>query len=225
MVCSGVLGFILLFLLHPALGIGNLQNIINKLHQRYGVNNQYALGINVPDTYCNVVADPDQNFLSQDNDAQKVKNAMNGPNRIYKGHELIGARPKPIGNTGNNFHSEYLLLISSNEFHQSLMQTLLNNLSTGCAVFFTLNSPCVRTCSTPNGPYSIIPALNMFNNHNGPKAFVFREIWHHDVGTTNWKDNILEVNQRIPLYRCTANGCVRCVNNNVINDTCYKKTV
>ncbi|XP_026799337.3 uncharacterized protein LOC113544627 [Pangasianodon hypophthalmus] len=226
MVCSGALGFFLLFLLHPALGVKNLQNIINHLHNKYGVNNQYALGINVPVRFCDQHAALDQNFLPNDNDAQKVKDDMAVADRIYKGKQLIGARPKQIPGTQNNYHSEYLLLIHSMSKTLSrfdpLMQTLLNSDPNGCTVFFTLNSPCVKTCSTPNGRYSIIPALSMFQNRKGPKAFVFRQVWEQDVGKPAWEENIRNINNIIPVYRCEANECIPCVDKNQVKQKCVR---
>ncbi|XP_047676663.1 uncharacterized protein LOC113637919 [Tachysurus fulvidraco] len=218
-VCFGALGFVLLFLLSTASGaeVTNLKNIIDHLQNTYGVNGQYALGINVLNKYCTSDGQLDQNFLSQDG-ANKVQEDMNSEEHIYKGKDLVGALPKPFGDQGFNIHSEYLLLRGSDP---SPMQNLLHERKNRCTVFFTLNSPCVETCSTPNGPHSIISALNMFNSHKGPKAFVFRQIWHHDVGKTKWKQNILEIEKRIPVYLCENDGeCVRCVTNKGVNAKC-----
>ncbi|XP_060744120.1 uncharacterized protein LOC132857983 [Tachysurus vachellii] len=217
-VCFGALGFVLLFLLSTASGaeVTNLGNIINHLQNTYGVNGQYALGINVLDTYCTSDDQLDQNFLSQD-EAGQVHDGMNSEERIYNGEELVGAKPKPFGDKGYNIHSEYLLLRGSDP---SPMQNLLNKRKNGCTVFFTLNSPCVNTCSTPDGPHSIISALDMFKNHDGPKAFVFNRIWHHDRGSPLWENNILKIEERIPVYRCNNSGCVRCVTNKVVNTLC-----
>ncbi|KAK2831100.1 hypothetical protein Q7C36_016186 [Tachysurus vachellii] len=217
-VCFGALGFVLLFLLSTASGaeVKNLKNLIDHLQNTYGVNGQYALGINVLDTYCTSDDQLDQNFLSQDK-AGQVHDGMNSEERIYNGEELVGAKPKPFGDKGFKKHSEYLLLRDSDP---SPMQKLLNKRKNGCTVFFTLNSPCVDTCSTPTGPHSIISALNMFKNHKGPKAFVFKHIWHHDEGKTKWKNNILQIEKRIPVYRCDNSGCVHCVTNKVVNTRC-----
>ncbi|XP_047676660.1 uncharacterized protein LOC113637916 isoform X4 [Tachysurus fulvidraco] len=216
-VCFGALGFVLLFLLSTAgAEVTNLRNIIDHLKNTYGVNGQYALGINVLDTYCTSDGQLDQNFLSQD-EARHVHDGMNSEEHIYNGVDLVGARPRPFGDQGFNIHSEFLLLRETNP---SPMQNLLNKRKNGCTVFFTLNSPCVNTCSTPTGPHSIIEALDMFNSHNGPKAFVFNQIWHHDEGKTKWSDNILQIEKRIPVYRCNNSGCVRCVTNDVVNTWC-----
>ncbi|XP_058269881.1 uncharacterized protein LOC131368058 [Hemibagrus wyckioides] len=216
-VCCRALRFVLLFLLSPAFGaeVQNLKKISDHLQKTYGFSGQYALGINVPDKYCAQGASLN-NFLSQDPE-NEVKNNMKSSECIYIGNELVGATPKPFGNRGNNIHSEYLLLRNSDP---SPMQNLLNKQKEGCTVFYTKNSPCVKTCSTPNGNHSIIPALEMFTRHNGPKAFVFSQIWKYDVGKKEWEENILEIDTRIPVYHCNNSGCVHCVTNNGVIARC-----
>ncbi|KAG7322137.1 hypothetical protein KOW79_014995 [Hemibagrus wyckioides] len=219
-VYCGALGLVLLFLPSPAFGaeVQNLKNITDHLNKSYGIDGQYALGINVLAKYCAQGASLDQNFLSGD-EANKVKSDMNSEECIYIGNELVGARPKRK-NSKRNIHSESLLLRIPVAENPSPMQDLLNRRKDGCTVFYTFNSPCVQTCSTPNGNHSIIPALDMFKTHTGPKAFVFSEIWKHDVGKNQWEQNILEINNRIPLYRCDNAGCVRCVENNRVDSWC-----
>uniref|UniRef100_A0AAR2JKI3 Uncharacterized protein n=1 Tax=Pygocentrus nattereri TaxID=42514 RepID=A0AAR2JKI3_PYGNA len=187
--------------------------------------NQFAVAINVPAEKCSAGVTPDQNFLPDDG-ARKVIDAMDGTAKVYKGQRLIGAKPKPISNNPNiNYHSEYLLLIQSNPPATSpddpLMMQLLNTNPDGCVVFYTYNSPCVKTCSTPNKRYSIIPALDMFTDHKGPKAFVFGQVWKHDVNKAQWETNMRAVNGKVPLYRCNNAGCTLCVDNNDKINTQY----
>ncbi|KAL7849467.1 hypothetical protein SRHO_G00210900 [Serrasalmus rhombeus] len=220
MVCSGVLvRLFLLSLLSPAVWtmVENLHQVVSFLDKTYGDSkHQFALAINVPRQKCSKGVVPDQNFLL-DNDIRKVKAAMDDrKSRVYKGQQLIGAKPKPIPNNPKiNYHSEYLLLFKSNPPATSpddpLMQKLLNKDPDGCVVFYTYNSPCVNTCSTPNKRYSIIPALDMFKDHRGPKAFVFTQVWKYDENSSQWKGNIRSVSKRVPLYRCDNTGCYRCV--------------
>ncbi|KAL6471944.1 hypothetical protein MHYP_G00205940 [Metynnis hypsauchen] len=229
MVCCGVLlGLVLFSLLSPAAcaEIGNLKEIINFLQTNYGAGgSQFAVAINVPAEKCSAGVKPDQNFLPDD-DAQKAIDAMDGTAKVYKGQRLIGAKPKPIPNKQDvNYHSEYLLLIKSNPPATSpddpLMKKLLRKDGNGCVVFYTYNSPCVNTCSTPNKRYSIIPALDMFRDHKGPKAFVFGQVWKYDVNKAQWEANMKEVNAKVPLYRCNNAGCALCVDNNdQINARC-----
>ncbi|KAI4874028.1 hypothetical protein NFI96_005710 [Prochilodus magdalenae] len=206
------------FLQSPSLQTSKLHVSFRSAQEHYGDGSrQNALAMNVPKEKCSKGVVPDQNFLL-DNDVNEVKAAMNGPARVYKGQQLIGAKPKRIPNTRSNYHSEYLLLINSNPSPTStddhLMKKLLDRDPDGCVVFYTFNSPCVKTCSTPNKPYSIIPALENFRNHNGPKAFVFGQAWKRDINTTQWEANIREVDSRVPLYRCDNTGCYLCVQEN-----------
>ncbi|XP_022526185.2 uncharacterized protein LOC111192659 [Astyanax mexicanus] len=217
---------ILLSLLSPVAWaqIENLKEIVNFLQTSYGDGGQFAVAINVPAEKCSAGVHPDQNFLPNDN-AQNAKASMNSPQRVYRGQELIGAKPKPIPNTISNYHSEYLLLILSDPPNQSpndpLMQKLLNRDPNGCVIFYTFNSPCVRSCSTPTNRYSIIPALDGIKNHKGAKAFVFGQVWKHDENKAQWEMNMKEINIKVPLYRCDNAGCTRCVdNNNVVQAQC-----
>ena len=155
-----------------------------------------------------VTADQIRLGLLPNDPRQNVRNAMNGDDRVYRGEQLIGAKPKPIpGKPGSNYHSEYLLLIQSNPPNKSpddpLIKQLTLNRMDNCLIFYTFNSPCSKTCSTPGKPYSIIPALDRwFRNYNGPKAFVFGQVWVDDLSGPNaaqWEKNIREVDARVPL--------------------------
>lgn len=149
---------------------------------------------------------------------------MNTNDRIYQGQQLIGAKPKRIPSTTANYHSEYLLLVKSHPPGPSpndpLMRNLLHTDQNGCVIFYTVNSPCVKSCSTPYTSNSIISALDMFRSHEGRKAFVFKKVWKYDENSVQWMNNIKEINSRVPLYRCDDNGCTPCVDNGVVNDRC-----
>ncbi|KAI4882223.1 hypothetical protein NFI96_025671, partial [Prochilodus magdalenae] len=161
MPCSGLMGLFLLSLLSPAAWaeIGNLQLIINFLQSNYGGGGQFAVAINIAASKCAAGVTPDQNFLPND-PAQTVRNSIAGPTKVYIGHELIGAKPKPIPKRPDlNYHSEYLLLIKSNPPATStadpLMQKLLNSNPHGCVVFYSVvflarfnkESPCVNNAA------------------------------------------------------------------------------
>ena len=147
-----------------------------------------------------------------------MKNQINSDERLYEGAKLIAARPKPIPGTGFNQHSEYLLL-KVPDVAGSPMKKLLNEDKTGCVVFYTYNSPCTKTCINPKHCFGILDALKMFDEHKGPKAFVFTKVWTHDCkeGTST---NLKEVLKHVPLYRCDNNNCVACGENNL--NACLK---
>ncbi|KAL7825431.1 hypothetical protein AOLI_G00326380 [Acnodon oligacanthus] len=217
MVRSRVLvGLFLLSLLSPAVeaykrqkkapvkAVQNLSQIIRFLNENYMVGDQFALAINIPAEKCSSRVKPDHNFLPVDS-AWKVKRAMNRPAGVYRGRRIIGAKQKTISET-SSYHPEYLLLIQSNPpenaSHDPLLKELLDKDKHGCVVFYTRKSPCVDTCSTPEGAYSILPALDMLREHEGPKAFVFREVQIHDVGSIEKNEN----SEDLPYAQCFPSG-------------------
>ncbi|XP_036414032.1 uncharacterized protein LOC118798668 [Colossoma macropomum] len=220
MVCSRVLvGLFLLSLLSSAVearkshgrhkfksherpidkGLQNLPQIISFLNENYLDGDQFAVAINVPASSCSTHVRPDQNFLPDD-PALKVKRAMNSTAGVYRGQRIIGAKQKMI-NGMSSYHPEYLLLIQSsppeNSPHDPLLKELLDRDKHGCVVFYTHKSPCVNTCSTPEGAYSILPALDMLREHEGPKAFVFSKVQIH-VGSIQKTEN----RKDLPFAQC-----------------------
>lgn len=167
------------------------------------MDDHFAVAINIPAEKCSSGVKPDQNFLPNDS-AWKVKRALNRTARVYRGRQLIGARPKPINGT-IDYHPEYLLLIQSNPPKNTsfdpLLKNLLNRDKNGCVIFYTFKSPCVDTCSTPEGQYSIIPALNLLQMHKGPKAFVFSKVWKQNFDSVPKKDA-----KRRAIARCYRIG-------------------
>ncbi|XP_036412370.1 uncharacterized protein LOC118797204 [Colossoma macropomum] len=235
MVLSGTLSVFLLCLLSLSLrgteaidvDQNTLSKIISYIQTNYGSGtDQFAVAISVPPEMCyaGVTDDQIKSDLLPNDPSENVRNAMNGDDRVYRGERLIGAKPKPIPDKpGSNYHAEYLLLIKPSPT-DPLIKELIRDEKYNCLIFYTYNSPCSNTCSTPGKRYSIIPALNRwFRNNRGPKAFVFRQVWRDDLSgpnATQWENNIRIVNFRVPLYRCDNAGCTRCVNNNVVNTQC-----
>lgn len=190
---------------------------------RYGGNNQYALGIKVPSKYCKQVTALDQNFLP-DNDPQQVKCISL---LVLKEFTKV-----PVWSAPNQ--------------NQSLEHQTTTTPSTCC--WFILSpkhllplthscktswvqipmaaqdfSPWILPVWTPGGTYSIIPAFTMFRNPDvHQKAFVFNQVWDHNVDNPKWRENILAINAYIPVYRCDAGGCTRCVKNQQVNQKCLQ---
>lgn len=256
MVSTGTLvGLFLITLTYPDVEarIRNLPKIISFLQSNYSDGGELAVVINVPAAKCKTQRKPDQDFL-QDDPAWRVKHAVNSTSRVYRGQQLIAARPKPI-NQASSYHPEYLLLIqpspANNTSFNTPLKKLLNKDKHGCVVFYTFNSPCVNTCSTPGGPYNLLPALDLLKEHKGPKAFVFSRVRKREVGSTSkkmkplwhcyrigkhmyatmgvwdnyesqvrWEENVMEINARVPLYRCEDGKCVRCVQDHEADGRC-----
>ncbi|XP_036454164.1 uncharacterized protein LOC118827054 [Colossoma macropomum] len=223
MVVSGALRVLLLCLLSPRLrgaevqyvNDGNLAQIVHYLQNNYspGEGRQFAVAVNIPAQLCTGKFLM-QNFTNALNASKSnvVKNAMTGPNRTYVGERLIGATLKDDGTKNRtNFHSEYLLLMRPNPAH-SHMKILLDRDQSGCAIFYTYNSPCKNTCLNEKSDRCIINNLIMFKGHPGPTAFVYHKLFENDNRNITRKFEDIDI--RVPLYRCnssrSSDSCRRC---------------
>uniref|UniRef100_A0A672NGT9 Uncharacterized protein n=1 Tax=Sinocyclocheilus grahami TaxID=75366 RepID=A0A672NGT9_SINGR len=163
---------------------------------------QYATAINVPKDQCQQNFNPSQNnFLTQE-DAVNVKNAITDDTKaLYQGAELIAAGTKKVVISKKkqyNMHSESLLL---NPADNSPMTKLLNKRKDGCSVFYTFESPCLDTCLDATGSHSILKALENWKEHDGIKAFVFKNFWKFDTNK-DLQTKFKQIVAHVPLYRC-----------------------
>ncbi|RXN35665.1 paired box Pax-3 [Labeo rohita] len=165
-----------------------LDHIIDFFEQNYksvggdGHPRQYAVAINVEKDKCQQNFSPAQNnFLTQE-DATNVKNAITDEtNALYQGAELIAAGTRKVVISKKkqyNMHSESLLL---NPADNSPMTKLLNTIRDGCSIFYTFKSPCVDSCLNETRNHNILNALKNWKEHDGIKAFVFKDIWKFDT--------------------------------------------
>ncbi|KAK9961818.1 hypothetical protein ABG768_007218 [Culter alburnus] len=217
-------GLLLLFLLpdwtesveDDTVDINTLGRIINFFEQNYKrvddkVERQYAAAINVPKHQCQQNFFPAQNnFLTQEN-AVNVKNAITDEtNALYQGSELIAAGTRKVVISKKkqyNMHSESLLL---NPADNSPMTRLLNKRKDSCSVFYTFDSPCVDTCLSATGSHSIIDALKNWKDHDGIKAFVFKDFWKFDK-EKDLQTKFKQIVAHVPLFRCVSeNQCYAC---------------
>lgn len=166
---------------------------------------QYATAINVNLTQCRASFNLSQNnFLTQE-DARIVKNAIDAPNAVYQGQQLIAAGVRNMGKY--NYHSEFLLLHPP---ENSLMTNLLNRNNQDCSVFYTYNSPCFGTCLNEQGPFNILTALDNWSRRGGIKAFVFKDFWRFDT-KKDVESKFKLIASRVPLYRCLSETvCFAC---------------
>ncbi|XP_041920167.1 uncharacterized protein LOC121684244 [Alosa sapidissima] len=209
-----------------------------------GVGVQYAVAINVPANQCGATFS--QNFLSQE-DERTVKRELTAK-KLYQGPQMVAATPKGKSHS-SKIHSERALLMCT-DLDQAVtpVQNLLNKDKDGCVVFYTYNSPCLEYCLNPGfdenernrekvgreraerrgETYNLPPAvarcilnsLSMLSNHNGPKAFVFSQVYRNDINKPELAAALKKVAEQVPLYKCTTNSCVKCLNNNEINNEC-----
>ncbi|XP_076137723.1 uncharacterized protein LOC143121229 [Alosa pseudoharengus] len=205
---------------------------------------QYAVAINVPADQCGATFS--QNFLSQE-DERTVKQELTAKN-LYQGPQMVAATPKG-GSSTSKIHSERALLMCTG-FNQAVtpVQNLLNKDKGGCVVFYTYNSPCLEYClnqakdenernrekiqteraEKKGKPVNVAPAvakcilnsLSTLSNHNGPKAFVFSQVYRNDINKPELAAALKKVAEQVPLYKCTTNSCVKCLNNNDIVNQC-----
>ncbi|XP_036454229.1 uncharacterized protein LOC118827116 [Colossoma macropomum] len=175
-----------------------LEKIINYTQTWYspGRGRQFAVAMNVPAHYCNGSSELDIGFLNRDN-PYEIRTELRD-NHIYEGVDLIAATQRE-DNTGNFYHSEYLLL---NHPHpeQSRMKELLNVDADGCVIFYTYNSPCKHTCLNEDAERNIHNAVRMLGEHQGPKAFVYNQIFQND--DQDLEEHLARINAFVPVYRC-----------------------
>ncbi|XP_016098021.1 uncharacterized protein [Sinocyclocheilus grahami] len=218
-------GLLLLFLLlgwtesveGDNVDINTLASIINFFEENYKrvdgdkYPRQYATAINVQKHQCQQNFNPSQNnFLTQE-EAVNVKNAITDDTKaLYQGAELIAAGTKKVVISKKkqyNMHSESLLL---NPADNSPMTKLLNKRKDGCSVFYTFESPCLDTCLDATGSHSILKALENWKEHDGIKAFVFKNFWKFDT-KKDLQTKFKQIVAHVPLYRCVSeNQCYAC---------------
>ncbi|XP_062408955.1 uncharacterized protein LOC134099935 [Sardina pilchardus] len=205
---------------------------------------QFALAINVPADQCGATFS--QNFLSQEN-AGTVKQQLTDKN-LYQGPQMVAATPKGSSST-SKIHSERALLMCAG-FNQAVtpVKNLLNKDKGGCVVFYTYNSPCLEYCLNqardenernretvqkeraekkgktanvaPAVAKCILDSLSTLANHNGPKAFVFSQVYRKDKNNPDLAAALKKVAEQVPLYKCTTNSCVKCLKNDEIVNQC-----
>lgn len=159
---------------------------------------QYAVAINVPKNQCREDFYPSKkNFLVNDQSDQ-VKPISD---HVYRGQEIITA------GHSNNKHSEYLLMHPPNH---SPLTDLMNRRNDGCVVFYTLNSPCIARCLNNSHTDNIIQGLNKLRAYKGIKAFAYTYIYKNDQKNPNLRQKLEIIADRVPLYRCTKQGCILC---------------
>ncbi|XP_059367814.1 uncharacterized protein LOC132106169 [Carassius carassius] len=186
-------------------------------------NFQYALAIAVQEDQCtNEQSDIQTEFSLTD--AANVRNLLNGKMKCElctSSKNVIASRPVPISKKKDE-HSEHVLLYPVGN---SLMDKLLTEKSkSDCVVFFSYNSPCVKTCLQSND--NIKEGLSNWINKrkDTTNAFVFQDVWQNDKRSV-LEEEFKNINAIVPLYRCaiTANvmKCQKCVdNNNVVDSFC-----
>nr|XP_023666800.1 uncharacterized protein LOC111843428 [Paramormyrops kingsleyae] len=234
MVCTGVLTGLLLFssvVSAIEVDLNTLPKIIRFFETKYkpsektdsGEGAQYVVAINVPAEQCGASFN-ENNFLSGE-DTEKVKKDLSDrKTRLYRGEQMVAARPK------GSIHSERALLICDSSQAVTPVENLLNRgeAKNGCVVFYTYNSPCLDHCLNQgkvNTKKCILDSLSILTSHPGPKAFVFSQVYRMDRDKAELLASALKVvAERVPLYKCNTNSCMKCLdNNNNFNNKCLSE--
>ncbi|XP_069584613.1 uncharacterized protein [Ranitomeya imitator] len=142
---------------------------------------------------------------------------------IYQGNQMVAASFEK--NKKFDIHAESRLLNTLPGSTESPISNLLKKTpAAGCVVFFSLNSPCVQTCTDPKGKYNIIDKLNKVNlPGSNSRAFAYTKVFEKDKKKPEeevWK-NWEALNAKIHLYRRSGNNCIKCFNNGVRDKKCY----
>ncbi|XP_059362852.1 uncharacterized protein LOC132101688 [Carassius carassius] len=192
-----------------------------------GTDAQYALSIYVPPAHCVDKRAKIENVFDKE-DAALVKTLLNRGAKCElctEQQNVIASRPVRIDEKITE-HAEQVLLYPVGH---SLMDKLLKKArDQSCVVFYSYNSPCVKTClqSVDNILEGLRNWINTRKIEGQMNAFVFQEIWQKD------KDKDLQTEFRnidaiVPLYRCmkssNAMECRKCMNNNVVDPFCLPK--
>ncbi|KAK7171474.1 hypothetical protein R3I93_003926 [Phoxinus phoxinus] len=189
---------------------------------------QYAIAIRVPLGQCTPKSFDIQTVFSK-SDAANVQDKLNKAEKclLNEGDEctslgnVIATRP----DMKTKEHSEHILLYPPTGETESPMDRLLAKAGQDtCVVFYSYNSPCVKTCI--KGENNILEGLSNWINKNkfGDNAFVFQEIWPKE-NRKILKEEFPKINEKVPLYRCKRTNnvmeCQKCVdNNNNVDDFC-----
>ncbi|XP_063296848.1 uncharacterized protein LOC134585375 [Pelobates fuscus] len=192
-----------------------LKRVTDYVSQTYGITKQYAYVIKFDKTECEQLTD--QNIKDAlKNEANDVsKKVLSKESEIYEGSRMVMASYKELGNNKRE-HSEHRLLYPAPGSTVSPVENLLNKAPpAGCAIFFTLNSPCQAYCTKPNGPYEIVSKLDQFHKVTN-KAFVYDLVYNDKICFAKCMKS---VNEKMPVYRCDKT-CSECFTKGKFNLVC-----
>lgn len=87
--------------------------------------------------------------------------------------------------------------------------------------FLHLKFSLYTRCLNNNDNDNIIQGLKELSAYQGIKAFVYTYIYSYDQKNPNLRQKLQMIADRVPLYRCTKQGCILCgepgTNRRVIN--------
>ncbi|KAH1180622.1 hypothetical protein KIL84_001556 [Mauremys mutica] len=203
-----------------------LKDIVDHVHPSW-VTAQYSFAVSLNTTYCQ-----NTTGLEQELPVRQLRSMRNAIRQNSQEGGLYDPADGNIVAASVNYlnekareHTEWRLL-HSDQNQKSPVQKLLDRTykNNSCLIFFTLNSPCVRTCLPMNKPFNI---LNMVKNtfhpiDNNFKAFVFQQIYQETMKPEMRLQAWQQLND-VPLYRCDKDGCRDCSGNNPNTNPCLDR--
>lgn len=203
--------------------VGRITNYIEQ-NIFMGLSDQYAYFVKFTVEECNkdLQTQDLDTALNVDKSAGIRGKVVN--KEIYEGNRMVAA--SYVKMKKYDIHSESRLLNNLPGSTKSPISKLLETTpAAGCVVFFSLNSPCVQTCTDPEGKYNIIDKLNKVNlPESNSRAFAYTKVFDKDKKKPEdevWK-NWGALNAKMTLLRCSGNNCIKCINNGVRDNKCYK---
>ncbi|KAL7839141.1 hypothetical protein SRHO_G00257990 [Serrasalmus rhombeus] len=186
---------------------------------------QYAMAVRITKNQCLQGFDG-QGLGPLKTEVDNFKNTLNTKD-VYERQMVIAAKPQ------NQKYSEYRLLIENEgKVIKKLLERREGRNDEDCVIFYTYNSPCLKTClneeednkkkerdakrKNPKETYRCIySALDVFNEHHGPKALVFSQIYREDMNKIELSECLSKIAVRIPLIQCDNNNrCRHCKQDN-----------
>ncbi|KAM3932453.1 uncharacterized protein RB166_005527 [Leptodactylus fuscus] len=188
-----------------------------------GLPSQYAYFVKFSKEECNKGLQCQDISKAMEDDKPAVIRDKVDKKEIYQGNRTVAA--SFVKGKKFDIHAESRLLNPLPDSTESPISTLLKeDPPAGCVVFFSLNSPCVQTCTDPEGKYNIIDKLNkVILPESKHRAFAYTKVFEKDKKKTEadvWK-NWEALNAKMTLLRCSGNNCIQCFNNGVKDEKCY----
>ncbi|XP_040282978.1 uncharacterized protein LOC120997106 isoform X2 [Bufo bufo] len=195
--------------------VGRANNYIQQQFAK-NFNYQYAYFVKFTADECNrgLTNQVLREALQRENSNNLVQTVNNYG--IYEGNRMVAASYLKQGSYTE--HSEYRLLTPENS--SPISRLLQREPVAGCAIFYSLNSPCITKCIRPNGKYNIINLLQSVTNVPQDKVFAFRQVFWYDADKPQTWASWRTLNNYMPLYRCNGNNCIRCFTNGVQQNNC-----
>lgn len=183
-------------------------------------NAQYAIAIRVPLELC-INGQFDIETVLSRAEAKWIKDMLNNGKKCLNctSSNAIATRP----DLKTKKHAENVLLYPPGN---SPMDKLLEKADeNSCIVFYSYNSPCMKTCMNSMSEDNILEGLSNWINKSkaGMNVFVFEKTWQKD-SKKDVKEIIKKINDKVVVYRCkTINNvlkCEKCVVNGNVQDFC-----